>query len=46
MIRQFRFIRGYLGYHIIASMTSPIRFTAWSDDENATIIPRVDITKK
>ncbi len=34
------------GFHIIGSMTSPIRFTAWSDDENATIVPRVDITKK
>lgn len=33
-------------FYIIGAMTAPIKFTAWSEDENAAIIPRVDIIKK
>lgn len=29
------------GYKILGAMTAPIRFTAWSDDSNATIKPKV-----
>ncbi|WP_040948970.1 transglutaminase-like domain-containing protein [Gorillibacterium massiliense] len=34
------------GYKIIGAMTAPIRFSAWSDDFNASIIPRVVINKQ
>jgi hypothetical protein len=34
------------GFFIIGAMTAPIKFIAWSDDENTTIVPRVDISKK
>jgi hypothetical protein len=34
------------GFFIIGAMTAPIKFIAWSDDENTIIVPRVDISKK
>lgn len=34
------------GFFIIGAMTAPIKFIAWSDDENTTIVPRVDIRIK
>lgn len=33
-------------FTVIASMSSPIKFTAWSKDEKASIIPKVDIIRQ
>lgn len=33
------------GYKIIGAMTAPMKFTAWSEDHNAWIISRVEVTK-
>lgn len=33
-------------FKVIGAMTAPIKFVAWSDDLNATIIPKVDIIKQ
>lgn len=34
------------GFTILGAMTAPIKYTAWSEDKNASVIPKVDITKK
>lgn len=33
------------GLSLIGAMTAPIKFMAWSEDEHATITPKVDIAK-
>lgn len=32
------------GYKIIGAMTAPLKFTAWSEDHDAWVIPRVEVT--
>lgn len=34
------------GFAILGAMTAPIKFTAWSEDKNASVTPKVVITKK
>jgi transglutaminase-like putative cysteine protease len=33
-------------YTLVAAMTAPIKFIAWSEDENTVVTPKVSITKK
>lgn len=33
------------GYNIIGAMTAPIKFAAWSEDSNATVIPKVEVVE-
>jgi hypothetical protein len=33
------------GYTILGSMTSPLKFTAWSEDSTSIITPKVTVNK-
>jgi len=35
----------YGGYRLVASMSAPLKFTAWSEDQNAMLTPRAEVTK-